>query len=155
MFHSFALQAASQTFLQHICASAALKQKLLTEAAAAVLQVYHQIITQAQALQTERYKLCVLDNNDYFAMCLWPCIPFKSQQILNYFMTVIAAFSHLYILDKGISFLLAISFTELSSDAWSGDFWWLQPIHQDKNSLDAVLRSSCSAVIINTAKISF
>lgn len=44
MFHSFALQAASQT------ASAVLKEKLLTEAAAAVLQVYHQIITQVQAL---------------------------------------------------------------------------------------------------------
>lgn len=50
MFHSYALQAASQTFLQYICASAALKQKLLTEAAAAVLQVYHQIITQVQTL---------------------------------------------------------------------------------------------------------
>lgn len=70
-------------------------------------------------------------------------------------MMVKAAFLYLYILDKGISFLLAISFTELSSDAWSGDFWWLQLIHQDKSSLDAVLRSSCSEVIINTSKISF
>lgn len=70
-------------------------------------------------------------------------------------MTVKAAFSHLYILDKDISFLLAISFTELSSDAWSGDLWWLQLIHQDKNSLDEVLKSSYSAVIINTSKISF
>lgn len=50
MSHSFALKAASQTFLQHPCASAALKQKLLTGAAAAVLQMYHQIITQVQAL---------------------------------------------------------------------------------------------------------
>lgn len=51
MFHSSALQAASQTFLQHVCAAAALKQNLLTEVSnAAVLQVYHQIITQVQAL---------------------------------------------------------------------------------------------------------
>lgn len=106
-------------------------------------------------MQTERYKWQLLDNNDYLCMCLWPCIQFKNQQILNYFTTVKAAFLHLYILDKGIFFLLAISFTELSSDAWSGDFRWLQLIHQNKNSLDAVLKSSCSAVIINTSKIVF
>lgn len=34
-----------------------------------------------------------------------------------------AAFLPLYLLDKGISFLLVISFTELSSDVWSGDLW--------------------------------
>lgn len=70
-------------------------------------------------------------------------------------MKMKAAFLHLYILDKGISFLLAISFTELSSGAWSGDFWWLQLTHQDKNSPDAVLKSSCSAAISNTSRISF
>lgn len=58
MLHSSALQAASQTFLQHICASAALKQKLLTEAATAVLQVYHQIITRVQALLDADRKVC-------------------------------------------------------------------------------------------------
>lgn len=36
---------------------------------------------------------------------------------INYFTRVKAAFLYLYILDKGIFFLLAISFTELSSDA--------------------------------------
>lgn len=52
MLHSFILQAALQTLLQHPCASAALKQKfqLLTGAAAAVLRMYHQITTQVQAL---------------------------------------------------------------------------------------------------------
>lgn len=106
-------------------------------------------------MQTERYKLCLLDNNDYLGMRFWPCIQFKNRQILNYFMKVKAAFLHLYILDKGISFLLASSFPEPSSHAWSGDFWWLQLIDQDKNSLDAVLKSSCSADIIIHLKLVF
>lgn len=156
MFHSFALQAASQTSSQHPWASAALKQITNWSSCSCVTDVPSDH-NSASSITGCRQKgiNCV-----YLTMTTLVCIcdlVFNSK-VNKYSITLWQwkqLFLHLYILDKGISFLLAISFTELSSDAWSGDFWWLQLIHQDKNSLDAVLKSSCSADIINTSKISF
>lgn len=38
---------------------------------------------------------------------------------------------------------------------WIGDLWWLQLIHWEKSGPNAVLKSSCSVIIINASKFSF
>jgi len=91
-----------------------LKQTLQLQPAVAeaVLQIHslsedcksHSSITECKEV------LCLL-NNKYLGIFLWPYIQYKVR-VFKYITAVKADFSHLYFLDKDISVLLSISFTE-------------------------------------------
>lgn len=115
VFCSFSLQATLQICLQHPWASAALRQKLQLQLCYRCT-IQHEIITPTQALLGADREVTFV-----FAWQQWlsryhfvTLYSIQNQHIFKYSKAVMAAFPHLYILDKDISFHWSL-FTEIKT----------------------------------------